>query len=237
MSAENMQGWERDQASSGDDARDHRPGRGGDQDSWDLWAAELGHDTRLDLAPPLPVRAILSLEAGEGCLALGPAAGPALAEATLANAVELIGKAADVQLMSQSPLASTTAPRACRRDCPQRLSQVIEVETTLAPVALHELAAAVETAHHRRRGPAACRTLDVDVISFGSLEAADTRMVLPHPHAAERAFVLCPWAWMDPGAFLGRSSVYSLARKAADLSSVGPYPPGPGTQAWEHRSR
>lgn len=196
-------------------------------ESWDRWAQELAHDTRLDLAPPLPVRAVLSLEAGEGCLALGPNAGPELAEATLADAVDLLGRATGVELMCQSPLASTTAPRACRRDCPARLSQVIEVETTLAPIDLQELAVAVETAHHRRRGPAGCRTLDVDLISFDSLEAADTRMVLPHPHAAERAFVLCPWAWMDPGAFLGRSSVYSLARRAADLPSVGPYPPGP----------
>ncbi|MGO3153078.1 MAG: 2-amino-4-hydroxy-6-hydroxymethyldihydropteridine diphosphokinase [Galactobacter sp.] len=235
MTAENSWGGERCEASYIEPGHGHHPGPAGGHVSWDLWAEELAHDTRLDLAPPLPVRAILSLEAGEGCLAVGTDAGPALAESTLANAVELLGNAAGVELMCQSPLAATTAARACRRDCPSRLSQVIEVETTLAPVALQELAAAVETAHHRRRGPAACRTLDVDVISFGSLEAADTRMVLPHPHAAERAFVLCPWAWMDPGAFLGRSSVYSLARKAADLPSVGPYPPGPGSHPWEHR--
>ena len=40
---------------------------------------------------------------------------------------------------------------------------------------------------------------------------------MPHPRAAERAFVLQPWAWMDPAATLNGVPVADLAAPAADL--------------------
>jgi 2-amino-4-hydroxy-6-hydroxymethyldihydropteridine diphosphokinase len=46
-----------------------------------------------------------------------------------------------------------------------------------------------------RWGP---RTLDVDVIDVDGLEADDPTLTLPHPRAAQRAFVLLPWAEIDP---------------------------------------
>lgn len=47
-----------------------------------------------------------------------------------------------------------------------------------------------------RWGP---RTLDVDVITA---DGADPDLVLPHPRAAERAFVLLPWLDLDADAML-----------------------------------
>ncbi len=47
-----------------------------------------------------------------------------------------------------------------------------------------------------RWGP---RTLDVDVITA---DGSDPGLVLPHPRAAERAFVLLPWLDLDPDAVL-----------------------------------
>ena len=59
------------------------------------------------------------------------------------------------------------------------------------------------------------RTLDVDLIAYGSPDspvevvlpadgpvgdAALDRLVLPHPRAHRRAFVLAPWAAVDPEA-------------------------------------
>lgn len=59
-----------------------------------------------------------------------------------------------------------------------------------------------------RWGP---RTLDVDVISVDDEHSDDPRLTLPHPRAAERAFVLVPWWALDPEAVLpGRGSVLSL---------------------------
>jgi 2-amino-4-hydroxy-6-hydroxymethyldihydropteridine diphosphokinase len=56
-----------------------------------------------------------------------------------------------------------------------------------------------------RWGP---RTLDVDII-WAEGQAAG--LLLPHPRAAERAFVLAPWADVDPDAALpGRGRVKDL---------------------------
>ena len=50
-----------------------------------------------------------------------------------------------------------------------------------------------------RWGP---RSLDVDVIDVDGIESADPELTLPHPRAAERAFVLLPWLAADPAAQL-----------------------------------
>ena len=46
-----------------------------------------------------------------------------------------------------------------------------------------------------RWGP---RTLDVDVIDVDGIVSADPELTLPHPRAYERAFVLVPWAEVEP---------------------------------------
>ena len=50
-----------------------------------------------------------------------------------------------------------------------------------------------------RWGP---RTLDADVIVVDDVVSADPDLVLPHPRAHERAFVLLPWAEIEPDAEL-----------------------------------
>jgi 2-amino-4-hydroxy-6-hydroxymethyldihydropteridine diphosphokinase len=46
------------------------------------------------------------------------------------------------------------------------------------------------------------RTLDVDVVAVDQVRCDDEDLTLPHPHAHERAFVLIPWAQVDPEAML-----------------------------------
>ncbi len=72
----------------------------------------------------------------------------------------------------------------------------------------------------QRWGP---RTLDVDVIAVDDQRSDDPTLTLPHPRAAERAFVLVPWWSADPEAmFPGRSSVLELiqALPAGEADSV-----------------
>lgn len=98
-------------------------------------------------------------------------------------------------------------------DQPDFLNAVVVVDTTLDPQQLLERAHAVEEALGRDRsreqrwGP---RTLDIDVLAVGDLVVAgpigssgtggavDDDVVLPHPRLHERAFVLVPWADVDP---------------------------------------
>lgn len=50
-----------------------------------------------------------------------------------------------------------------------------------------------------RWGP---RTLDVDIIACGTETSSDPDLMLPHPRAHERAFVLAPWLEVQPRAVL-----------------------------------
>jgi len=56
------------------------------------------------------------------------------------------------------------------------------------------------------------RTLDIDIITYGSLIKASKRLELPHPRAFQRSFVVVPWALMNPSAVLpGHGKVAELA--------------------------
>ena len=79
------------------------------------------------------------------------------------------------------------------------LNAVVVVDTTLEPLELLARAFDAEAAQNRVRaerwGP---RTLDVDVLSIADLVSDDPVLTLPHPRAHLRAFVLVPWAEIDP---------------------------------------
>jgi 2-amino-4-hydroxy-6-hydroxymethyldihydropteridine diphosphokinase len=84
------------------------------------------------------------------------------------------------------------------------LNAVLLVADPLAaPLDWLDRAHAAEQAAGRTRdvrwGP---RTLDVDVIVVDDVVSDDPTLTLPHPRAAERAFVLVPWAALDVGAVL-----------------------------------
>lgn len=100
------------------------------------------------------------------------------------------------------------------------LNAVVIAESVLDPRTLLDRVQSIETAFGRERkerwGP---RTLDLDLITVGTLMSDDPELTLPHPRAHERAFVLVPWAQADPAAVLpGRGSVAALL---ADLDQSG----------------
>jgi 2-amino-4-hydroxy-6-hydroxymethyldihydropteridine diphosphokinase len=71
-------------------------------------------------------------------------------------------------------------------------------------VRAHELEQAAGRTREQRWGP---RTLDVDIVAVTEDDGTpvlsdDPRLTLPHPPPHERAFVLLPWATLDPGAVL-----------------------------------
>ena len=64
-------------------------------------------------------------------------------------------------------------------------------------VRAHAAEARADRARDVRWGP---RTLDVDVVVVEGVTSEDPDLTLPHPRAAERAFVLVPWLAADPDA-------------------------------------
>ncbi|WP_417220258.1 2-amino-4-hydroxy-6-hydroxymethyldihydropteridine diphosphokinase [Arthrobacter sp.] len=161
-----------------------------------------------------PVRAVLALGSNLGARST-----------TLSEAVDELVADPAVRLCRVSDVVQTK-PVGGPSGQPDFLNLVLEVETTLAPLELLRHCQAVEQRHHRTRevrwGP---RTLDVDVITYADTTSDDEVLTLPHPRAAERAFVLQPWAWMDPQARLGSELVADLAARAADRDGLSVYVP------------
>lgn len=100
------------------------------------------------------------------------------------------------------------------------LNAVVLIDTTLTVHTLLDRALAIEDAFGRERSePGAERTLDVDVIVVGNRVAEDEQLVLPHPRAHERGFVLVPWLEIDPeGEIPGQGFVADLI---ADVDTSG----------------
>lgn len=95
---------------------------------------------------------------------------------------------------------------------PDYLNAVLVAVTTLSARAVLDRCREAESTLGRVRvqrwGP---RTLDVDVIAYGTEISDDPELILPHPRADERAFVLAPWHDLDPGAVIpGRGRVSDL---------------------------
>ena len=63
------------------------------------------------------------------------------------------------------------------------------------------------------------RTLDIDIISYGSQEVKSTDLILPHPRAAQRRFVLMPLAEIHPEMVLPGQSA-SIAQLLAALPRI-----------------
>jgi 2-amino-4-hydroxy-6-hydroxymethyldihydropteridine diphosphokinase len=79
----------------------------------------------------------------------------------------------------------------------------------------HELEQAAGRTREIHWGP---RTLDVDVIDVDGTSNSDPDLTLPHPRAHERAFVLVPWADVDPDAILtGHGRITNLITDVAEV--------------------
>lgn len=98
---------------------------------------------------------------------------------------------------------------------PSYLNAVAVLETDLTPFELLAEANDIEESLGRVRLERwAARTLDIDIITFGDLEMTTDQLVLPHPRAKDRAFVLVPWAEIEPEAVLiGVGRVSDLAQE------------------------
>ena len=82
---------------------------------------------------------------------------------------------------------------------PPFLNGVVIVRTAHGPHALMAALGRIEEAFGRRRGqPNAPRTLDLDLIAYGRLSGDLDGLILPHPRAAERKFVMGPLAEIAP---------------------------------------
>ena len=84
-------------------------------------------------------------------------------------------------------------------DQPAFLNQVVQAETGLAPLDLLTYLKQIETSLGRQPsfhyGP---RLIDLDILLYGDQVIDLPSLSIPHPHLAERAFVLVPLAELAP---------------------------------------
>jgi 2-amino-4-hydroxy-6-hydroxymethyldihydropteridine diphosphokinase len=141
-------------------------------------------------------------------LALGSNLGDRLAN--LQGAVDALGVAPGLDDVAVSPVYETAPVGGPPQ--PDYLNAVLVAATSLPPRAVLDLGRAAEAARGRVRGPRwGPRTVDIDVIVYGSEISDDPDLTLPHPRAHERAFVLAPWHDVDPGAVIpGQGRVADL---------------------------
>ncbi|WP_308467361.1 2-amino-4-hydroxy-6-hydroxymethyldihydropteridine diphosphokinase [Rathayibacter soli] len=156
-------------------------------------------------------------------LALGSNLGDRVA--TLAAAVADLDATPGIRVEARSMLVETDAIKlsGVDRAAPRYLNAVVLIDTTLDPYALLSVVNAIEAQHGRVREVRwGDRTLDIDIVDYDGRFLSDERLTLPHPRAAERAFVLAPWLDVDAHARVpGAGRVVELLAKATD--AVHPY--------------
>lgn len=114
-------------------------------------------------------------------------------------AIALLCEALDVQSIST---IISTAPVGGPEQ-PDYLNAVLIAESELPASDLLSLLHGIEKSLGRERiehwGP---RTIDLDLIQYGSIISYAQELTLPHPRAHERRFVLEPWVEIEPDAIL-----------------------------------
>lgn len=109
---------------------------------------------------------------------------------------------------------------------PPFVNGVVIVRTALDPHALMATLGRIEDAMGReRRGLNAPRTLDLDLIAYGRLSGDLDGLILPHPRAAERLFVMGPLAeiapeWRHPVNGLAADELAEQASVARDARPI-----------------
>jgi 2-amino-4-hydroxy-6-hydroxymethyldihydropteridine diphosphokinase len=148
-------------------------------------------------------------------VSLGSNLGDRLAK--LQGAVDALADTPDVAVTAVSPVYETE-PVGAPEGSTSFLNAVVLLDTTLPSAVLLDRALAIENAFGRERNgtPNAPRTLDVDLIVVGDKHTSAGALTLPHPRAHERAFVLAPWADVEPDA-----EVPGVGRVAELLAEVG----------------
>ncbi|SEG27888.1 2-amino-4-hydroxy-6-hydroxymethyldihydropteridinediphosphokinase [Thermomonospora echinospora] len=156
-------------------------------------------------------------------LSLGSNLGDRLSN--LQEGIDALFDAPGLRFVAMSPVYETAPYGGPEGQIPPQddyLNVVVVADTRLAPETLLDRVLSIENSLGRVRetrwGP---RTLDIDIVVFSNVTSEDPRLTLPHPRAHERAFVLVPWADVEPDVLLpGHGRVADLA--AAALRAGGP---------------
>jgi len=128
----------------------------------------------------------------------------------LLNAIQSIDNQTTINLLRTSPFYQTQAIGP--GDQPDYINAAIKIETSLSA---HQLLLALQNIENQqgrvRKERWGARTLDLDILVFDQLIENSEQLILPHPRAHERAFVLAPLNDLDPNLVIPkRGNISSL---------------------------
>lgn len=128
----------------------------------------------------------------------------------LLNAIQSIDNQTTINLLRTSPFYQTQAIGP--GDQPDYINAAIKIETSLSA---HQLLLALQSIENQqgrvRKERWGARTLDLDILIFDQLIENSEQLILPHPRAHERAFVLAPLNDLDPNLVIPkRGNISSL---------------------------
>lgn len=170
----------------------------------------------------LPVSALMPADAGSGgrtgsmpvIAYVGMGANLGDAVHTLRAAAEDIAKLPGVLSTILSPLYRSAPVDATG---PDFINGVLKLETTLAAERLLQQLQATEHAYGRQRPYRnAPRSLDLDLLIYGTEQRQTDYLTLPHPRMHERAFVLMPLRDLAPGMHLTQGNLDELLAACGD---------------------
>jgi 2-amino-4-hydroxy-6-hydroxymethyldihydropteridine diphosphokinase len=137
----------------------------------------------------------------------------------LVKALALISTNPGIYLTDISPVVESKALTLAGVDSskPSFLNCVAEIETPLSPEQLLRELQAIEIELGRKRKERwGDRNIDIDIITYGDSQLETEDLVIPHPEAKNRAFVIVPWYLMNQKATLpGVGRIKKLARRFA----------------------
>lgn len=116
---------------------------------------------------------------------------------TVGSALQALNAVPGIRLVQASSLYRTAPLQASG---PDYINAVAELATTLtAPALLAALQVIENGAGRQRPYRNAPRTLDLDLLLYGSARIDSPDLTVPHPRMGERAFVLVPLHQIAPG--------------------------------------
>lgn len=136
----------------------------------------------------------------------------------VSHAASQLSKLQGTKILGRSRIYETAPVGPGRRPY---LNQAVKIRTTRTPMGMLLEAKRLECLAGRKPGPRwGSRPLDVDLIAYGSSRLRTPWLIVPHPRAASRAFVLAPLAEIAPSwRPRGRATTAALLRRLR---------PGPG---------
>ena len=115
----------------------------------------------------------------------------------LLNAIELLKENSDIEITQVSTLIETKAVSVLPQ--PDFLNGVVSIKTLLTPAELLTLTQTIEKKCGRSaKGNYEPRTIDLDILFYGDQIICQEELMIPHPMAHERDFVLIPLNELSP---------------------------------------